>query len=121
MPDVQLPLAGQRSPRRALAAQKSKLVLTTSDDGIDVRCDPTFPDAWRKQPFHSEIRQWAVSGQTHDVTVVVLIGQRMILITPDREFDLGVVGPDQRIVREFEGTRVVGATVVNEADLARQA
>jgi hypothetical protein len=43
----------------------------------------------------------------------------MILVTPDREFDLGIVGPDQRIVRELEGTRVVGATVVNEADLAR--
>jgi hypothetical protein len=100
---------------------KSKLVLTTSDDGIEVRCDPGFPDAWRKEPFRGEIRQWAVSGETHDVTVVVVIGLRMILVTSDREFDLGVVGPDQRIVRELEGTRVVGATVVNEADLARRA
>ena len=100
---------------------KSKLVLTTSEDGIEVRCDPGFPDAWRKEPFRSEIREWAVSGETHDVTVVVVIGQRMILVTPDREFDLGVVGPDQRIVRELEGTRVVGVTVVNEADLARRA
>ncbi len=100
---------------------KSKLVLTTSDDGIEVRCDPGFPDAWRKEPFRSEIREWAVSGETHDVTVVVVIGQRMILVTPDREFDLGIVGPDQRIVRELEGTRVVGATVVNEADLERRA
>ena len=100
---------------------KSKLVLTTSEDGIEVRCDPGFPEAWRKQPFRQEIRQWAVSGETHDVTVVVVIGQRMILVTQDREFDLGIVKPDQRIVRELEGTRVVGATVVNEADLARRA
>jgi hypothetical protein len=100
---------------------KSKLVLTTSDDGIEVRGDPGFPDAWRKQPFREEIRQWAVSGEAHDVTVVVIIGRKMILVTPDREFDLGVVNPDQRIVRELEGTRVVGATVVNESDLARQA
>jgi hypothetical protein len=62
-----------------------------------------------------------VSGEVHDVTVVVVVGQRMILVTSDREFDLGVVGPDQRIVRELEGTRVVGATVVNEADLERRA
>jgi hypothetical protein len=100
---------------------KSKLVLTTSDDGIEVRCDPGFPDAWRKAPFHNEIREWAVSGEMHDVTVVVVVGQKMILVTPDRELDLGVVGPDQRIVRELEGTRVVGATVVNEADLERRA
>jgi hypothetical protein len=100
---------------------KSKLVLTTSEDGIEVRCDPGFPDAWRKEPFRGEIQQWAVSGETHDVTVVVVIGQKMILVTPDREFDLGIVGPEQRIVRELEGTRVVGATVVNEADLQRHA
>jgi hypothetical protein len=100
---------------------KSRLVLTTSDDGIEIRCDPGFPDAWRKPPFRDQIQQWAVSGETHDVTVVVVVGQRMILVTADREFGLGIVNPDQRIVRELEGTRVVGVTVVNEADLARRA
>ncbi|MGD0851669.1 hypothetical protein [Bradyrhizobium sp.] len=91
---------------------KSKLVLTTSEDGIEVRCDPGFPDAWRKEPFRSEIHQWAASGETHDVTVVVIVGQRMTLVTPDREFDLGVVGPDQRIVREIEGMRVLSVSVM---------
>ena len=96
---------------------KSKLVLTTSEDGIEVRCDPGFPDAWRKEPFRSEIHEWAVSGETHDVTVVVIVGQKMILITPEREFDLGVVRPDERIVRELEGTKVVGVTVVKASEL----
>jgi hypothetical protein len=96
---------------------KSKLVLTTSEDGIEVRCDPGFPDAWRKEPFRSEIHQWAVSGATQDMTVVVIVGQKMILVAPDREFDLGVVRPDERIVRELEGTRVVNATVVKASDL----
>jgi hypothetical protein len=91
---------------------KSRLVLTTSDDGIEVRCDPGFPDAWRKQPFRNEIQQWAVSGATNDVTVVVIVGQKMTLVTPEREFDLGVVAADERIVRELEGTRVVNASVV---------
>jgi hypothetical protein len=96
---------------------KSKLVLTTSEDGIEVRCDPGFPDAWRKEPFRSEIHQWALSGEAQDMTVVVIVGQKMILVAPDREFDLGVVGTDERIVRELEGTRVVGATVVKASDL----
>jgi hypothetical protein len=96
---------------------KSKLVLTTSEDGIEVRCDPGFPDAWRKEPFRSDIHQWAVSGEAEDMTVVVIVGQKMILVAPDREFDLGVVRPDERIVRELEGTRVVHATVVNASDL----
>ncbi len=98
---------------------RSKLVLTTSEDGIEVRCDPGFPDAWRKEPFHGEIRTLAASGEAHDVTVLVIIGERMILLASDREFDLGVVGPDQRIVREFDGGRLVGAAVVKASDLER--
>jgi hypothetical protein len=99
----------------------SKFVLTTSDDGIEVRCDPGFPDAWRKEPYASEIREWAASGETSDMTVIVIVGQKVTLITPDREFDLGIVAPDERIVREIEGTRVVGASVVKETDLVRLA
>jgi hypothetical protein len=58
-----------------------------------------------------------VSGETLDMTVVVIVGQKMILVAPDREFDLGVVEPDERIVRELEGTRVINATVVKASDL----
>jgi hypothetical protein len=100
-----------------LKPNKSKFVLTASEDGIEVRCDPGFPNAWRKEPYASEIRGWAISGESNDVTVVVIVGQRMILVTPDREFDLGIVGPDERIVRELEGTKVVGARVVKDLDL----
>jgi len=97
---------------------KSRFVLTTSEDGIEVRCDPGFPDAWRKEHYRRELREWAISGETHDVTVVVTIGQKMILVTRDREFDLGVVQPDERIVRELEGSQVVNATVVKASDLS---
>ena len=91
---------------------RSKLVLTTSEDGVEIRCDPGSPNAWRKEPYASEIRAWAEEGERNDMTVVVIAGQRMILITPEQEFDLGIVGSDERIVRELEGTKVVGATVV---------
>ena len=40
-----------------------------------------------------------------------------VLVTPEKEFDLGVVGADQRIVREMDGNRVVGATVVNRSEV----
>jgi hypothetical protein len=51
------------------------------------------------------------------MTVVVMSGQKLILVTSDREFDLGVVGPDERIVRELEGKRVVNATVAQAEDI----
>jgi len=96
---------------------KSKLVLTTSQDGIEIRCDPGFPDAWRKAPFRSEIQALATSGEVYDVAVIVIIGERMILVASDREFDLGIVQPDERIVRELKGTRVVNVTVAKVSDL----
>jgi hypothetical protein len=96
---------------------KSKMVLTTSADGIEIRCDGGYPDAWRKQPFRGDIENLAASGEAHDVTVLVIAGAKMVLVTPGHEFDLGAVGPDQRIVRDIEGGRVVGATVVKLKDL----
>ena len=56
-------------------------------------------------------------GEQNDVTVLVIAGEKMVLVTPDREFDLGVVGADQRILREMDGKRVVGATVVDNAEV----
>jgi hypothetical protein len=99
---------------------RSKLVLTTSQDGIEIRCDPGFPDAWRREPFRSEIHEWAVSGEIDDMTVLVIVGQKMTLVTPDREFDLGVVRPDQRIVRELNGTQVVNVSVMKASVLANR-
>jgi len=49
--------------------------------------------------------------------VLVIVGQRMILVASDREFDLDMAGAGKRIVREYEGNRVVGAAVVEAAEL----
>ena len=99
---------------------RSKLVLTLSEDGIEIRCDPGFPDAWRKEPFHGDIARLAQAGEAEDLTVLVIVGQRMTLVTATSEFDLGVVGPGERIVRQLEGSRVVGATIV-KASIAKGA
>ena len=96
---------------------KARFVLTTSADGIEVRCDPGFPEAWRREPYGSGLRQLAIAGETRDVAVIVIVGRRTILLTPDQEFDLGIVGPDERIVRELVDGRVVNAMVVKADDL----
>ena len=96
---------------------KSKLVLTTSEDGIEVRCDPGFPDAWRKPPFHGEIRQWAVSGETHDVTVVVVIGQKMILVTDRKTLCSGshTLDPESRahVLSTMSSTLRLGSFIMS--------
>jgi hypothetical protein len=95
----------------------SGLVLTTSEDGIEIRCDPDDPEAWRREPCRGEIEKLALAGERHDVTVLVITGDQMTLITPGREFHLGRVGEDERIVRELEGRRVVGAKVLRAGQL----
>lgn len=86
---------------------------------MEIRCDPGFPDAWRKEPFGSQIYKWAEAGELSDVTVLVIVGEKMTLVARNREFDLGVVRSDERIVRELDGTRVVNVTVVKASNLQR--
>lgn len=84
---------------------------------MEIRCDPGFSDAWRKEPYRTQITKWAEAGELNDVTVLVIVGNKMVLVTSKREFDLGVVHSDERIVRELDGTRVVNVTVVKAPDL----
>src|SRR5262249_25146669 len=95
----------------------SSLVLTTSEDGIEIRCDPDHAQAWRGEPYRGDIEKLAISGEQHAVHVLVMVGEHMTLITPGREFHLGAVRADERIVRELEGRRVVGVTVVKASEL----
>ena len=86
---------------------------------MEIRCDSGFPDAWRKEPFRSQIYRWAEAGELSDVTVLVIVGKKMTLVTRDRDFDLGVVRSDERIVRELDGTQVLNVTVVKASNLQR--
>lgn len=99
--------------------EKSKLVVTTSEEGngLEVRCDPGFPAAWRKEPYYSQIREWAVAAAPSGGTVLVCIGTREILVAPEGEFPLGDVAPDDRIAREFSGGKLIGVKVIKAADL----
>lgn len=57
---------------------------------IDV--EPTRPDVWRKEPFHSRIRGWAQSSRSAGQYVVVCAGRREIAVFAEEEIDLGVLG-----------------------------
>lgn len=64
---------------------KSKLVLVTAHtgNGVEIRCDPGYPQAWRKEPFYSKIRQWAAAGRASNGTVIVLVGKASTLVAPE--------------------------------------
>jgi hypothetical protein len=53
---------------------RSKIVLTPTPDsnGIAVRCDPGFPDAWRRDPYQNTISEWAEAAKPHDPNWVAI-------------------------------------------------
>lgn len=62
--------------------------------------DPHRPDAWRREPYHSQFRAWAKEAAPLGRQVIIGIGERRIALLPDREIDLGHVGPDDFIVTQ---------------------
>jgi hypothetical protein len=85
---------------------RSKLVVALKPDGREmvVHVDPGVPNAWRAEPYYSEIRSMADHAAATAGTVFVQIGRRMIAVFPDREVDLGVVAEDEMIaIHEVTG------------------
>jgi hypothetical protein len=78
---------------------RSKLVVAFKPDGMEivVHVDPGVPNAWRAEPYYSEIRNMTVDAAGTAYTVFVQIRRRMIAVFPDREVDLGVVAEDERV------------------------
>ncbi len=79
---------------------RSKMVIVPEGDAnrIAIHVDPGRVGAWRKEPYYSEIKNWAVAALEYQGQVIVWEGQDVIAILPDREKNLGPVGEDQFII-----------------------
>jgi hypothetical protein len=80
--------------------EKAKFVAYVQQNGVNIQIgvDPSFPNAWMREPYYGRIRRWAVEGAERGRFVFVRIGPRMIAVLPDRDQDLGRVDPDDNIV-----------------------
>jgi hypothetical protein len=78
----------------------SKLVVTSELEGmrIAIHVDLGRPQAWRQEPFYSEIKEWSRRAAEGMNQVVVMHGMRATVVFPDRDVDLGVVAEDERII-----------------------
>jgi hypothetical protein len=94
----------------------SKMVVTTADDGgtVEIRCDPGFPQAWRREPYRSQISQWAEAARGYDGMVIVCVGKRVTLVAVEGEFPLGIIEPEDRIAREISDHQLIGVRVVKK-------
>jgi hypothetical protein len=85
---------------------RCKLVLRLESDGrlIAVHVDPSDPGAWRREPFFQRLKQFAIKGAAAKQRVVVYIKNRVIVIFPNKEVEVGTMNPgDQLVIRETGG------------------
>jgi hypothetical protein len=68
---------------------KMFLIVDRTDTRISVYVDPAFASEWRQEPYYSELKRLSGRGQ-----VVVFIKNRVIVVFPKKEIDLGILGPN---------------------------
>jgi Tfp pilus assembly protein PilF len=100
----------------------SRIVLTLEGGVIGVHVDPSRPDAWRKEPYHRQIRAWAArAAQTGEGRVIVWEGPDAIVLLARGDKRLGKVPAGHHIVfralRDPVGNVVQDAVVVAPDDV----
>jgi len=77
-----------------------KMVVDSKPSLFVVHVDPAASQPWRAEPYFSVLKRLSAQGLTKGTIVLVIERRRSIVILPDREVDLGLIGPDARIVME---------------------
>jgi hypothetical protein len=96
----------------------SHMVVRSDASGVAIQAhvDPAHPDAWRAEPYYSDLKAWARNRLAGDRQVHVRTGGRTIVILPDRDVDLGNVS--NRVIVVQKTWAVTGFTVdVSVVDL----
>ena len=65
---------------------------------IAIHVDPDRPDVWKREPFHSIIRQWAAHAESEGGTLVVWTGRNVTVVSRTKVFELGAIRDDQFIL-----------------------
>lgn len=73
--------------------ERAKFALVMGEGGhLTAFVDPGFPSAWRNAPYYDAFRRLAAER-----VITIRIGTKVIVVLPDREIDLGHVGPDESV------------------------
>lgn len=80
--------------------ERSKIVFTVDPQtgALMFQVDSGVPNAWKREPYYSQIKNWAIGAIQQGRHALVFIDKAATLILPDRDVGLGVLGPDDRLV-----------------------
>lgn len=81
------------------------VVSFESGGGLQVTCDPAQPAAWRREPYLSQIRRWAERGVEIQRPVLLMIGDRVSVILPNTELEIGAINPGDQVELAHDGMR----------------
>jgi len=79
---------------------RSKFTLAVNAGGhITAFVDPGLPGAWRQSPYFETFKRWAAEGvrARPPRVVMVRVGARGTVVLPEREVDIGIIGPNESI------------------------
>jgi hypothetical protein len=76
--------------------EKAKFVLNYRRDlgVLNVMVDVGQPNAWKREPYLSGLRTFAARASDHRHIVQVTIGRHIVVLAPEREFDMGHTDDD---------------------------
>jgi len=78
---------------------RSKLVFCPDSESrnVVVRIDAGSPDAWRREPYHSWLRNKAAQGLSAGTLVIVSVNNNATLILPEGEQFIGLLNAGDQI------------------------
>ncbi len=68
----------------------ARFMMKNSRNQLFVLADPNAPDAWRQEPYFSNLQAWSAQYE-----VTISIGARKLALFPDHIDDLGPVAEDE--------------------------
>ncbi|HUJ45812.1 MAG TPA: hypothetical protein VLV55_01670 [Rhizomicrobium sp.] len=100
--------------------ERCHMVLWLDLEGrrLNANVDEDHPDAWRKEPNYTQLKNIAAWGMPQGGQVVVHVGQETFVILPDRHVALGRIAADEYIFFENLGEGRWDARKVSEIEAA---
>ena len=80
--------------------ERAKFALVMGEGAhLTAFVDPGFPSAWRAAPYFETFKRWSLEGAraAPPRIITIRVGARVTIILPDREIDVGHVGPNESV------------------------
>ena len=89
----------------------SRMMVSLNSAGghFFVQVDPARPDAWRKAPYYQQLKSMARANNPQGLQVIVAIGQRYVVVLPERDEDIGTVTDEDTV--SFSITQTINGPI----------